>query len=590
LGNSEEKELAKSTTTQVDETSNNYTQYLEGVQGAVIAISKDFDVTYINEFGAKMLKSTPDKIVGKKCYDLFKTKMCKTPKCVCAIAMKQKKQATAQTRSKEMRIWNTGSPLLDKAGKVIGATEYVVDITSLKQEMELAAKQTQYLQGAQASIVAINKDFDVTFVNDYAAGLLGSKPEKLIGKKCYDLYKTDHCQTPKCACAMAMKSKKAETAETVSDGKWHIRYTGSPLFDGKGNVVGAIESVVDQTEIKQMLENTQSLVQVSVSVSDNIANLSSDILGTAENIGAMGAQSAQASERLSNTMEQVMAASQNVSDGAQSLSRLAQETQKNVQVLMTKMTNVSTNTEEVNKIVDVSNKVAQEASENGREALKSLGAIKAASSDVGTTISEVNASVKDVAGLADDISQIAGQINMLALNAAIEAARAGEAGRGFAVVADAVKQLAGQAGTAAKTSVESIDTITKAGERAGTMSKSADQAAIEGDMNVNDAVNGSQKVAESMQQILGVTKNLQQAVQESVRYLEDVGGVVEQVASFSEESASASEETAASIEEQTAATEEVSVAASKVQEEVRKIMELATKIEAEVKMFKDMWQ
>ena len=577
-------------TTQVDETSSDHIQYLEGVQGAVVAINKDFDVTYINEFGAKMLKSTSDKIVGKKCYNLFKTKDCKTEKCVCAIAMKKKKQATAQTRNNQMRIWNTGSPLLDKSGKVVGAVEYLVDITSLKNEIEKNEQQAQYLQGAQTSIVAINKDFDVTFVNDYGASLLGATPDKLIGKKCYNLYKTEDCQTPKCACALAMKSKKAETSETISDGKWHIRYTGSPLFDKKGKVIGAIESVVDVTELKQMLENTQSLVQVSSSVSDNIANLSEEILGTAENIGAMGIQSSQASERLSNTMEQVMAASQNVSDGAQSLSKLAQETSKNVQILMQKMNNVNTNTTEVNKIVDTSNKIAQEASVNGREALKSLSAIKAASSDVGSTISEVNASVKNVAGLADDISQIAGQINMLALNAAIEAARAGEAGRGFAVVADAVKQLAGQAGTAAKTSVESIDTITKAGERAGTMSKSADQAAIEGDVNVNDAVNGSQQVAESMQQILGVTKNLQTAVQESVRYLEEVGSVVEQVASFSEESASASEETAASIQEQTAATEEVAVASTKVQEEVTRIMELAKKIEAEVKMFKDMWQ
>jgi len=455
---------------------------------------------------------------------------------------------------------------------------------------ETAGAYLQYLEGVQGAVVAINKDFDVTYINDFGAKMLKSTPDKLVGKKCYSLFKTKDCQSPKCVCAIAMKTKKPETAETVSNGQWHVRCTGSPLFNKKGKLIGAVETIADITELRNALNSTKELIQYSATVADNIEGLSGEILKTTESIGTMGTQSAHAAERLSNTMQQVMAASQNVSDGAQSLSKLAQETAKNVQVLMQKMGHVNTNTTEVNKIVESSNKLAQNASESGKLALKSLGAIKEASSDVGTTISEVNASVKSVAGLADDISQIAGQINMLALNAAIEAARAGEAGRGFAVVADAVKQLAGQAGTAAKTSVESIDTITKAGERAGTMSKSADQAAKDGDINVNETVTGSQQVASSMEEILGVTKKLETAVQESIKYLEDVGSVIEQVASFSEESASASEETAASIEEQTAATEEVAVAATKVQEEVVNVIELSKKIVTEVKNFRQLWQ
>ncbi len=573
-------------------TATKYLQYLQGVQGAVVAINQDFDVTYINEYGAKMLNSTPGKIIRKKkCYDLFDTANCKTDKCACVMAMKKKKTASMETVSKKnMNLWMTGTPTYDNEGKVNGAIEYVVDITSLKEETEKSKRQVQYLEAVQTPVLSIDKEFNVNYVNTYGANMLGSTPDKLVGKKCYDLFKTDDCKTSKCACAIAMKTKQPATSETMANGEMSIKYTGSPLLDGEGKVVGAVEYVTDISELKGMLESTQSLVQVSISVSDNIAGLSQQILSTADSIGAMGAQSSQASERLSNTMEQVMAASQNVSDGAQNLSKLAQETAKNVQVLMQRMNHVNTNTIEVNKIVAESNKIAKDTSESGKEALRSLGAIKDASNDVSVTIGEVNSSVKNVAGLADDISQIAGQINMLALNAAIEAARAGEAGRGFAVVADAVKQLAGQAGTAAKTSVESIDTITKAGERAGTMSKSADQAARDGDINVTEALNGSQNLATSMDKILGVTKNLETAVQESVKYLEEVSGVIQQVASFSEESASASEETAASIEEQTAATEEVAVASTKVQEEVAKVIELAQKIASEAKTFKDMWQ
>ncbi len=66
---------------------------------------------------------------------------------------------------------------------------------------------------------------------------------------------------------------------------------------------------------------------------------------------------------------------------------------------------------------------------------------------VGTTDRQVQGLVEAVDQIGDIvkmISTIAGQTNLLALNATIEAARAGEAGKGFSVVAGEVKNLASQ--------------------------------------------------------------------------------------------------------------------------------------------------
>jgi methyl-accepting chemotaxis protein len=99
---------------------------------------------------------------------------------------------------------------------------------------------------------------------------------------------------------------------------------------------------------------------------------------------------------------------------------------------------------------------ARTDSDNARELLETVGALRESALDAGTvaqeavsraetmtgevaTLSDASASIGDVIKI---ISGIAGQTNLLSLNATIEAARAGEAGRGFAVVAAEVKDLA----------------------------------------------------------------------------------------------------------------------------------------------------
>jgi methyl-accepting chemotaxis protein len=569
-----------------------YLQYLDGVQTPVVAMDKEFNVVYMNNFGAKLLGMPSwENAIGQKCYDLFKTTDCQTEKCACSVAMKTKKAATSETVAHPgdmtLQIQYTGSPLTDDSGKIVGVVEFVSDVTNLKNTIAKSNEQIQYLKGIPSPVVVVDKDFTVTFMNDVGAKILGETTDSVIGKKCFDLFNTSDCNTAKCACGAAMKTKKAATSETVAhigDAEVPIQYTGTPLFNEKGEVAGAIEAVTDITKIKKVMNN---IGEIGNYVSEVVGDLTEKILSTSNDIGEIGTQLTQAAETLSTNMQQVQKASQNVSEGAQNLSTLAQKTVKTVENGLTLMNGLSQNTKEVNALVNSSDKLAGTVGAGGKSALASLDEIKNSTNEVDKTISVVNASVKNVAGLANDISEIAGQVNMLALNAAIEAARAGEAGRGFAVVADAVKQLAGQTGTAAKKAVQSIEGITQSGAKAVDIAQKAGQVAEKGGSVVNETVKGSQQFAESMSKILDITETFGATVADSVKSLEEINGTIQQIAGISEESASAAEETTASIEEQTAATEQVATSAQKVQEESKKAIELSQKIVAEIKKLKE---
>lgn len=106
---------------------------------------------------------------------------------------------------------------------------------------------------------------------------------------------------------------------------------------------------------------------------------------------------------------------------------------------------------------------AQQAIE--RETGESLSAVeraRASVAEVGREVGDIVQTLREVATAADDITRIALQTRLVAFNASVEAGRAGEAGRGFGVVAGAVKDLAGNVETSAKTIMA---TVARLGER-----------------------------------------------------------------------------------------------------------------------------
>lgn len=179
----------------------------------------------------------------------------------------------------------------------------------------------------------------------------------------------------------------------------------------------------------------------------------------------------------------------------------SEEASSNVQSVASATEELSASVEEIGRQVRESSKIAEGAVMQAQETDARIGKLSKAAQQIGDVVKLINA--------------IAEQTNLLALNATIEAARAGEAGRGFAVVASEVKSLASQTAKATdeisshilgmqQATQESVVAIKEIGETIGRVSQIAQRIAA----SVEQQSSATQEIARNVQSVASSTQDV----------------------------------------------------------------------------------
>ncbi|WP_321418836.1 methyl-accepting chemotaxis protein [uncultured Methanomethylovorans sp.] len=99
-----------------------------------MTVDKEFNVVFMNVAGAAAVGRIPENCVGQKCYNLFNTHHCRTENCQVAKAIKTDTVCTADTIAKlptgDLHIRYTATSIKGTDGTIIGAAEYIVDISA----------------------------------------------------------------------------------------------------------------------------------------------------------------------------------------------------------------------------------------------------------------------------------------------------------------------------------------------------------------------------------------------------------------------------------------------------------------------------
>ena len=285
-------------------------------------------------------------------------------------------------------------------------------------------------------IMAVDDSFSVTYINDAGARLFGKRPDDMLGRKCYDFFRTPQCRTADCACDRAMRTGRTAVSVTVADPdgiNLPIRYTGTPLLDANGQVEGAIEFVVDIASEKRVQSSiADELGEAVREVSDRTGEMKDKCLAAS----GLTSSVATAAETLAGTMTELAAGAE---QSGRSVSSVASATEE----MTATVSDIAENAERARLVSDTAVKSVSVASER---------------------VDSLDAAAKEISNVTDTIVEIAEQTKLLALNATIEAARAGEAGKGYAVVASEVKELAKQTNSATKDIRARIEAIQEATE------------------------------------------------------------------------------------------------------------------------------
>jgi len=277
---------------QVRESEEQYHSIVDDSPGLINRFLPDGTITFVNQGYSAFFGKNSEELIGTNIKLLIREE--DRESVMSTIASLTKKSPIKISENKKIRrdgeirwIRWTDRALFDEKGKVISYQSFGEDITESKQAQRAIQqerdKAQKYLDIAEVMIVAIDKDGEITLVNQKGASILGYQIEELIGKNWFNtcVPEMDRKQAKKIfdefiTGGMALGDHFEQTVITKSGEKRIIDWHSTPLWeqdDVEKHRIGSLNSGEDITKRvkaeKELGENEEKLRNII----DNSTNM-----------------------------------------------------------------------------------------------------------------------------------------------------------------------------------------------------------------------------------------------------------------------------------------------------------------------------
>jgi PAS domain S-box-containing protein len=254
-----------------------YRQIVDTANEGILAVDKDFIITFVNAKMADLLGYDHDEMIGCSVHDfMFEEDLPDHQKRREVRTQGVSEQYERRFRQKDgtgIWAWVSASPLRDSQNRFVGSFAMLTDISGRKKT-ERALKESErrlkdIISFLPDATFVIDKDGMVTYWNRAIEAMTGVKAEDILGKgnRVYSLPFYGNNRPILIDLALKNDKKFEETYERIERkgdvlvgeaymtnmnvGEVYLWGNASSLHDSEGNIVGAIESIRDITDKKQ---------------------------------------------------------------------------------------------------------------------------------------------------------------------------------------------------------------------------------------------------------------------------------------------------------------------------------------------------